>query len=241
MFHSSYRWDDVSFGSTIIGKGTGEMTKELQYEKDSKERIPYEHYMDLFQKADPEEIRQRTGIPYDSQNRQFTLRFLGITYRIKYPEFDVTHIQEETIGYYPLESAVNARILVLRYLAEAHAAPGTGKFLTYREVPWGNVYLKQFQGRCIMRLAYGYGNKQESFCSVMERIGGEKLNHGDCSYQFEFLNGLYMQMILWAGDEEFPPSAQILFSDNFPVAFKAEDMAVAGDISISMIKALAVQ
>ena len=27
---------------------------ELQYEKDSKERIPYEHYMELFQKADPD-------------------------------------------------------------------------------------------------------------------------------------------------------------------------------------------
>ena len=46
-------------------------------------------------------------------------------------------------------------------------------------------------------------------------------------------------MILWEGDEEFPPSSQILFSDNFPVAFQAEDMAVVGDISINMLKALA--
>ena len=28
---------------------------ELQYEKDSKERIPYEHYMELFQKAEQEQ------------------------------------------------------------------------------------------------------------------------------------------------------------------------------------------
>ena len=35
--------------------------------KDSKERIPYEHYMELFQKADPAEISARTGIPYDKQ------------------------------------------------------------------------------------------------------------------------------------------------------------------------------
>ena len=45
-------------------------------------------------------------------------------------------------------------------------------------------------------------------------------------------------MILWAGDDEFPPSSQILFSDNFPNAFQAEDMAVVGDITITMIKAL---
>ena len=37
--------------------------------------------------------------------------------------------------------------------------------------------------------------------------------------------GYQIQMILWEGDDEFPPSSQILFSDNFPVSFAAEDMA----------------
>lgn len=212
---------------------------ELQYEKDSKERIPYEHYMELFQKADPQEISRRTGIPYDEANQTFTLCLMGVTYQIKHPEYEVTHVQEDTIGYYPLETAVNARILVLRYLVEGQEAPTTGKFLTYRETPWGTVYLKQFQGRCIMRLAFGFGNKQEQFQTAMEKIGAKKLSHGDIAYEFEFLNGFCLQMILWAGDDEFPPSSQILFSDNFPVAFQAEDMAVVGDISISMIKALA--
>ena len=39
--------------------------------------------------------------------------------------------------------------------------------------------------------------------------------------------------------EEFQPSAQILFSDNFPIAFnQGEDMAVVGDVTIDMLKAL---
>ncbi|MFQ9393460.1 MAG: DUF3786 domain-containing protein [Lachnospiraceae bacterium] len=36
----------------------------------------------------------------------------------------------------------------------------------------------------------------------------------------------------------FPPSAQILFSDNFPLSFSAEDMAVVGDITIGTMKKL---
>jgi len=48
-----------------------------------------------------------------------------------------------------------------------------------------------------------------------------------------------MRFILWEGDEEFPPSAQILFEDNFPYAYQAEDMAVAGDVSITTLKVLA--
>ena len=46
-----------------------------------------------------------------------------------------------------------------------------------------------------------------------------------------------MQILVWAGDEEFPPNAQILYSDNFVDGFAAEDRVVAGDILISSIKA----
>ena len=54
------------------------------------------------------------------------------------------------------------------------------------------------------------------------------------------MKGLFVRLILWAGDDEFPPSAQILFSDNFPAAFtQGEDMAVVGDVTIDMLKALA--
>ena len=212
---------------------------DLHYEKDSKERIPYEHYLELYQKGDPQEISQRTGIPYEPEKQMFTLHLMGVTYYVTHPGYEVTHEMEEKIGYYPLETAVNAKILVLRYLVEGHAALSTGKFITYREAPWGSVYLKQFTGRCIMRLAYGFGNKQELFKNAMEKIGAVALSHGDISYEFEFLDGYRLQMILWEGDDEFPPSSQILFSDNFPIAFQAEDMAVVGDISISMIKALA--
>jgi hypothetical protein len=44
-------------------------------------------------------------------------------------------------------------------------------------------------------------------------------------------------MIIWTGDEEFRPSAQILFSDNTPVAFSAEDAAVVGEVMIAAMTA----
>ena len=133
-----------------------------------------------------------------------------------------------------------AKILVLRYLTEGGAAPSTGKFLTYREIPWGEVYFKQFQGRCLFRLAFGFGGKLDAFREIMERVGAQAISSGDVGYELEFMKGLFVRLILWAGDDEFPPSAQILFSDNFPAAFtQGEDMAVVGDVTIDMLKALA--
>ncbi|WP_230397297.1 DUF3786 domain-containing protein [Novisyntrophococcus fermenticellae] len=212
---------------------------DFGYEKDSKERLPFEHYLKVYQDLKPEEISQRTGIPYDSETSTFRLRLMGVTYKITHPDYVVTHTDGEKIGWFPLEQKTNARILVLRFLTSGTAAPSFGKFLTYREIPWGEVYFKQFHGRCILRLAYGFGNRTEQFEAIMDKIGGEKLDIGDASYEFEFLNELRLRMILWAGDDEFPPSAQILFSDNFPVAFnQGEDMAVVGDVSIDMLKEL---
>ena len=104
-------------------------------------------------------------------------------------------------------------------------------------MPWGEVYLRQFDGRCIKRLAFSYGNRLKDFKAVMEHIQAVPVNHGDLAYEIEIYPDYQVQMILWEGDDEFPPSSQILFSDNFPVSFQAEDMAVMGDVIIGALKA----
>ena len=112
----------------------------------------------------------------------------------------------------------------------------SGAYKTYREMPWGEVYLRQFDGRCIKRLAFSYGNRLEQFEKTMERMQARKTKFGDCSYEVELVKNYFVQFILWEGDEEFPPSSQILFSDNFPTSFSAEDMAVVGDVTIGTMK-----
>ena len=104
-------------------------------------------------------------------------------------------------------------------------------------MPWGEVYLRQFDGRCIKRLAFTYGNRLKDFKEIMEHIHAVPVDYGDIAYQVEIFPGYVVQMILWEGDDEFPPSSQILFSDNFPVSFAAEDMAVMGDVIIGSLKA----
>jgi hypothetical protein len=74
------------------------------------------------------------------------------------------------------------------------------------------------------------------FNRAAERLGGSLNKAGDASYDLMFMGGVICRLILWAPDEEFPPSAQFLFSDNTPAAFNAEDLAVVGDIVITALK-----
>lgn len=198
---------------------------EIPYERDNKERIPLEHYMTLYEKLDPVECVKRTKAAYDQEQREFTLEIMGRSYRVKFPSF-----QTEPEASHP------EKMLLIRYLLEAELLPMSGRFITYREVPWGETYFRNFEGRCLKRLAFGFGSRLDDFRRGMEKLGGLPVNTGDAGYEFPFMKGLYMKFILWAGDEEFPPSAQILFSDNFKLAFTAEDLAVVGDVSINYLK-----
>ncbi|MDO5332124.1 MAG: DUF3786 domain-containing protein, partial [Bacillota bacterium] len=55
-------------------------------------------------------------------------------------------------------------------------------------------------------------------------------------YDIDIVKGLTVRLIIWEGDDEFAPQAQVLFSDNFPKAFAAEDIAVVGDVLINALK-----
>lgn len=78
---------------------------DLGYEKDSKERMPWEHYMEQYQNADPLEISKRLAVPYDEETKAFTLKFLGTVYHITFPDFQVTHLEDD-MGFYPLEEMI---------------------------------------------------------------------------------------------------------------------------------------
>ena len=224
--------------TTFSPAETESVGDKLGYGKDSKERLPWEHYLSQYQESDPQEIAARLGISYDEEQKYFTLKFLGTVYQISWPDFQVSH-EADDMGFYPLETMTYARTLTIRFLLNGAEASGTGKFKTYREMPWGEVYLRQFDGRCIKRLAFSYGNRIKDFQAIMEHMHCVPVKHGDIAYQLEIFPDYLVQMILWEGDDEFPPSSQILFSDNFPISFQAEDMAVMGDVIIGSLKSFA--
>lgn len=205
----------------------------------NKEMVPFEHYIEQYKSLDPQEVALRCGLVFQETGEgkgYFKLTLMKQQYEIEYPEFHVRCVNENGCSYHTLEELIPAKILVIRYLTEGKYQKAQGKLLAYRDIPWGEVYLQQFTGRCIMRLAYSYGNRLDTFSSAMEKMGALPYEKGDKGYCLEFLDGLFVYFILWAGDEEFPPSAQILFSDNFSTAFQAEDLAFVGDLSIGMMK-----
>ena len=200
--------------------------------QNNKEEIPFSYYTDLFAKADPAEITARLGIPYE--NGVFQVTLLGKTYSITQspPCLKEAGCDSSRGDRIPLPT----QTFLLRYLLEGKAVAATGAWKTFREMPWGELYIKPYTGRVLTRAAFTFGTRLAAFRAAAEKLGGTPIPSGDAGFEFTFLGSYKVRILVWEGDDEFPPNAQILYSDNFEDGFAPEDRVVAGDILITTVK-----
>ncbi len=196
--------------------------------ENNKEEVPFSYYENLFRTLDPAEAAGRTGVKWDG--KEFYVNLLGREYAISHPDYALRALDGGK------EPPLPTQTFLLRYLLEGKEVTCQGSWLTFREMPWGELYIKPYTGRVLTRAAFTFGTRVAAFRAACEKMGALPLTHGDAGFQFDFLGGYRMQILVWEGDEEFPPNAQVLYSDNFSDGFAAEDRVVAGDILISAIK-----
>ena len=194
-----------------------------------KEEVPFSYYEERFRSLDPKEAEQRTGVHWDG--KEFYVTLLDREYAISHPDYAIRATDSGALPPLPTQT------FLLRYLLESKAVAWSGQWKTFREMPWGEMYIKPYTGRVLTRAAFTFGTRLAAFSAAAEKMEATAVSHGDAGWQFDLIGDYKMQILIWEGDEEFPPSAQVLYSDNFAHGFAAEDRVVAGDILISIIKA----
>ena len=197
-----------------------------------KEEAPFAFYKERFTAADPAEISARLGLPFE--NGGFSVTLLGTTYRISHPDCVFTADREDALGV----TSLTVQVLLLRLLLLGKPAPETEDFKSFSELPWGEVYQKPFSGRILNRAAFTFGTRLNDFRRAAEKLGGKPISQGDAAYEFRFTENYRLRLILWEADDEFPPSAQLLYSANFPLGFSADDRVIAAETLLNSLKRL---
>lgn len=131
------------------------------------------------------------------------------------------------------------KILLCHYLLHASSESPSGELITFREIPDGHFYFDAFQRRARDPFLATFGNHPERFRRCAQVLGGQTVEIGDVGRSFQVLPRIAIRLVLWVGDEEFPPEAGILFDTCIKDRLSAEDIAVLSGMLVYRLMGIA--
>ena len=177
-----------------------------------------------------EEQCRKSGAHYAGPDR-VVLGYLNQPYDITLPDVELS-LADSTA-----EVPLTDKILILHYFNHAKGTPPTGKLITFKQVPGGISYYPAFFQRVVSPLADRFGQQPDLLTKVAARFGGSRADLGDMSVTVSALPRVPVTLVLWQGDDEVPPSANVLFDANITDYLPTEDVVVlCGNLVWRMIK-----
>jgi hypothetical protein len=156
--------------------------------------------------------------------------YFGRLHRVTHPDGAVTTAEGK-----PAHVTVN--IVLLHYLITADGVAPADRWLSFRELPDGLFYAQAFAGHAEGEISQrfgadpstGSGQAVAGFRQAATALGGAALDLADASFRFQALPRLAVAVLLWAGDDEFPGQARMLFDAHAGHYLPTEDLAGIGD------------
>jgi hypothetical protein len=124
---------------------------------------------------------------------------------------------------------VTIAIVLMHYLLTADGTPPADRWLAFRDLPDGMFYAQAFAGHAEGEIARKFGADVPGFRQAAASLGGQPLDLADASFRFQALPRLAVAVLLWAGDDEFPAQARVLFDAHAGRYLPTEDLAGTGD------------
>jgi len=160
-------------------------------------------------------------------NPAISIPFLNQEYLISFvPEVDV--ILKGNSEPVPLPE----KILILHYLLRARGESYQQNLITFRQVEEGSFYYSAFVRRALDPLAQTFGNEPQALVDCGSQLGAVPAALGDASITLKPLPRIPVTFVIWGGDDELPPQANILFDESIVSYLPTEDIAVLSSLIV---------
>ncbi len=159
------------------------------------------------------------GLPVPDRG-SLQLRAFGMDLNLLQSDFQLLKTKTEEA------TKLSDRILVLHYLLCESPIILTNELVSFRGFPEGQFYWQPFLSRTVKPLIGRIGNDLELLRKNLQRFDWEEVAMGDFGAQIHGIGKLYVTLVYHCGDDEFPPTADVLFDACITQVFVAEDVAV---------------
>ncbi|HAP32790.1 MAG TPA: hypothetical protein DCQ14_07055 [Firmicutes bacterium] len=181
--------------------------------------------------ADPSKVCLLSGVDFNREQNSYILPYLNRRYLVNSSSGAVKNMADGS-GVSPY-----LEVIFLHYLLTADGTPLHSEWITFKELPGGGIYGEPYRKRTIVPLLRYFGEKPEKFREVGLSLGGADYNYGDLSLLFHPFPRIAMVFVLWKGDDEFAPSANILYDACAAHYLPTEDYALLPSLIIWEIAA----
>lgn len=163
----------------------------------------------------------------------FRVNFLNRTYRVSYPDFQFVDMSDNTA---PVP--IQEQVLILHYMNGSKPLLPAGSWIAYREIPGASFYFSAFVKRAIDPLKKVFGKNIAPLVSAASLLNGKPLDVGDAGFEFWVFPKIPIQIIIYMGDDEFEPEANILFDVTAGEFLSPEDAAWLAGMVVYRLMAL---
>ncbi len=186
--------------------------------------IAFNKAADLLRAGDIDVICNRSGAR--SGGKKLFISFFKDEYEIKLPG----------VSFNPPNLSPGEEILILHYLTSTGTASTKGEYVSFKNLPSASFYNPTYRKRGPDRILKQFGHAIDRIVKAAEVLGGRRASLGDVSVKLRVFPKVEAIIVLFRGDEEFPPEAGILFNDDIINYLPLEDIAklsgiIAGRLS----------
>lgn len=157
------------------------------------------------------------------------LRCLGREYEVAVPDGTVRDADGT-------ETPEHDAILLLLYLTEATGRAPEERWVAFEQLVGGAGYIGSFRSRVVAPLLRSYGQQPEALAAAARALDGVPLAMGDAAVALQALPRVSFAFIVWGGDDEFPPSVNVVFDASVEGYLDAEAVTVLAEMAARQLE-----
>ena len=179
-------------------------------------------------------VMRTTGASYESQSSSFMLACFGQPICISLGERRV-YARSETGKALLAMLGPGFSLLALGYLAYARGVPPAGRLINPAQLPGGEIFVRGTHVLPLDRVAQRYGDRPNEFRRIGRELNGANLEYKDMSVELWPFPRLPITLIVWSGDDEFPPRASLLLDANCSNLLPTDIIWSAASLTVNLM------
>jgi len=180
----------------------------------------------------PKKTAKYAQCKYDTEKNEYNIEMLAREYTVNTDEKRIFAIDSQGRQF---NAVFLEQLVILAYLVNANETKLAGKLVGPDALDAGKFFFRGPHTLPTKKLKNAFGHDPSLIHKSLDHITGKQCQYGDASIEITTLPKLPLVFVIWAGDDEFPPRASILFDKSAAEQLPLDAISAAVIITVNIV------